>query len=82
MNRTTKIQPRFGKRLRAARDKLGLTQRALAAKAHIIPPYLCMLERGKAMPSMELAMFLSQLVHKDLCCGLVDVSPSFRRLKR
>ncbi len=68
-----KIQPRFGQRLRAARDKTGLTQCALAAKAGVTPVYLCMLEKGKAMPSIELAAFLSQLVHKDLCCGLVKM---------
>ena len=73
MSKPTQIQPRFGQRLRAARDKIGMSQRALAAKAGCTPVYLCQLEHGQGVPSMELAALLSQLVKEDLCCGLVKL---------
>lgn len=62
MTPTPPIQPRFGTNLRAAREKKGLAQNELAAKAGIGPCYLCNLEHGEGTPSIELHCVLSQIL--------------------
>lgn len=57
-----KIQPEFGRRFAEARQKIGMTQREAASKAGITPVYLCQLEHGDGIPSMELAAKLADVV--------------------
>lgn len=64
--KTPNIQPRLGEELREARGIEGISQRQAAQEAHITPAYLCMLEHGSKVPSLELLAWLAQLYHTTI----------------
>jgi len=47
--------------LRQARDESGLTQQDAAKRAKVTNAYLCQLEHGEGVPSVELLSFLGQI---------------------
>jgi len=53
MNRQNQWLIEFGARLKAEREKLGLTQNALAEKAHTKQDYIAQIERGARNPSLR-----------------------------
>ena len=52
----------FGRVIKSYRAKQGLTQRALAHKAHITVPYLSKLENAHKQPSLPLLKKLCRLL--------------------
>lgn len=52
------IDPRIGKRIRKAREGLGLTQEQFAEKAGFTANYISTLERGKSFPRCESLIIL------------------------
>jgi transcriptional regulator with XRE-family HTH domain len=74
-----KIQQVFGKVVRRRREKVGLSQEALADKAGLHRNYIGLLERGLRTPSIEvlrkvavgLGTTMSSLIRADKAfCGL------------
>jgi transcriptional regulator with XRE-family HTH domain len=55
-----------GSRIRAAREGLGLSQEALAARARLNTSYLSQIERGKKAPSLEVLSRLATAVRLPL----------------
>jgi transcriptional regulator with XRE-family HTH domain len=51
---------RFGKRLKALRERRGLTQEALAAKAGVARAYVARLEIGRHDPSLSRLQVLAR----------------------
>ena len=51
---------RFARRLRAARRRAGLSQKALAARAHISRPFLVYMEGAKREPSIVTVVALAK----------------------
>jgi len=67
----------FGRVIKSYRNKKGLTQAALAAKAEITIPYLSKLENSRKIPSIPLLKRLSKLLklpEEILFWEAVDVS--------
>ena len=56
----------IGTRLRTAREALGLSQEAVAARAQLNTSYLSQIERGRKMASLEVLMRLSGAVNLSL----------------
>jgi transcriptional regulator with XRE-family HTH domain len=50
----------LGKRLRRLRTRLGLTQRAAAARIGVGPPVVRRLETGRANPSLAILVSIAQ----------------------
>ena len=55
-----------GSRIRQAREGLGLSQEALAARARLNTSYLSQIERGRKAPSLEVLSRLAEAVHLSL----------------
>ena len=62
-------QKDFGSRLRAEREKRGLTRNALAEKVDTAPDYIAQLERGDKSPSMQ--MLINILTALDMSADLL-----------
>lgn len=56
----------IGTRLRDARESLGLSQEAVAARAGLNTSYLSQIERGKKAPSMDVFVRLATAVNLTL----------------
>jgi transcriptional regulator with XRE-family HTH domain len=56
----------FGRQIRAARERRGLTQRELAERAHIADKYVSRLELGIATPSIAVAKKLADALESSL----------------
>ena len=59
-------RPTFGHQLRAARERVGLTQRELAEQAEIADKYVSRLELGIATPSIEIARRLAEALDSNI----------------
>jgi transcriptional regulator with XRE-family HTH domain len=59
-------QVEFGDRVRARRQKLGLSQEALALRADIHRTYVASLESGQRNPSLDLMARLARALEVDL----------------
>jgi transcriptional regulator with XRE-family HTH domain len=57
----------FGRRVRQARDGLGLSQEALAAKSGFHRTYIGAIERGKRNPALLNILKLSAALDTDAC---------------
>jgi len=55
------VQPHLGRMLRQARDESGLTQQDAAKRAKITNAYLCHLEQGNCMPSLDLVYQFAEI---------------------
>lgn len=64
--------------LKQLRTKLGLTQRELADKVGVSPPFITQIENGSKAISLELALQLAEALHVDPASFLVS-SQSVRR---
>ncbi len=51
----------FGRQLRAARERLGLSQRELARRVHMTGPGLSGYESGQRMPPLDVALDLAKI---------------------
>jgi len=56
----------IGSRLRGARESLGLSQEAVAARAGLNTSYLSQIERGRKTPSLEVFVRLAASVNLTL----------------
>jgi transcriptional regulator with XRE-family HTH domain len=56
----------IGSRIRTAREGLGLSQEALAARARLNTSYLSQIERGRKAPSLEVLSRLATAVRLPL----------------
>jgi transcriptional regulator with XRE-family HTH domain len=56
----------IGSRIRTAREGLGLSQEALAARARLNTSYLSQIERGKKAPSLEVLNRVASAVRLSL----------------
>ena len=54
------LQERFGRAVRAARERLGISQEALAEQAGIHRTYLSMIERGVGNPTLTVIADLGE----------------------
>jgi len=54
----------------AAREKLGLSQKEFAARLEVSPQYICDLEHGRRLGSVQ---------HVDAICDLIGACPSMRK---
>lgn len=67
------MKEEIGFRVKQARIKANLTQEALAEKANVSSSFISRLESGKAMPSIERLLHLSEVLDiglQDLLCDL------------
>jgi transcriptional regulator with XRE-family HTH domain len=62
----TERQVEFGDRVRARRQRLGLSQEALALRASINRTYIASLEAGRRNPSLDLMARLAGALGVDL----------------
>ena len=53
----------FGRRVAVARKALNMTQRALAAKVGLTAVYMCRIERGRNMPSIDTMTRIATVLH-------------------
>ena len=60
------LRTTLGKRIRAAREALGISQEELAARADLNTSYLSQIERGMKEPSLSVLERLADGVHLDL----------------
>ena len=68
-------RPTFGQQLRAARERVGLTQRELAEQAEIADKYVSRLELGIATPSIDVARRLSDALEISID-DLIETRPA------
>lgn len=52
----------IGERIREAREKSELSQRALADKLGIAQPYICAMEKGLRKPNLDMVAALSEVL--------------------
>lgn len=71
----------IGKRIRARRLQLGMTQADVAAKVKCRPNYIGYLESGQRRPSMQLIERLSKALDMDEATLLAGWFPSVARLQ-
>lgn len=63
----------FGKRLRAERERLGLSREQLSEGAHLAPSFLAYLEHGQRTPSLETIVNLAKCLNVAPAALLADV---------
>ena len=63
-------QNQFGKLIKAAREKRGLTQAALADKIGCSDAYITLLEKGKRTPSLEFVKLLNKHLGTPTICPI------------
>ena len=52
----------IGERIKEAREKKGLSQRALADKLGVAQPYICAMEKGLRRPNLDMVAALSEVL--------------------
>ena len=62
-----------GQRIRAAREKKGLTQEELAALVDISPTHVSVIERGTKIPRMDTFVAIANVLEVSADSLLVDV---------
>jgi transcriptional regulator with XRE-family HTH domain len=63
---STVLAAEFGKRLRAAREERGLSQRDLAERLHTGASQVSRYENGTQLPNVETLMALAGILHMDV----------------
>ena len=62
-----------GQRIKAAREKKGLTQEELAARVEISPTHVSVIERGTKVPRMDTFVAIANVLEVSADSLLVDV---------
>ncbi len=62
-----------GQRIKAAREKKGLTQEELAARVEISPTHVSVIERGTKIPRMDTFVAIANVLEVSADSLLVDV---------
>lgn len=62
-----------GQRIKAAREKKGLTQEELAARMEISPTHVSVIERGTKIPRMDTFVAIANVLEVSADALLVDV---------
>jgi transcriptional regulator with XRE-family HTH domain len=68
-----KLAKRFGQVLRKRREKAGISQEALAAKADLHRNYVGLLERGKRVPTIVVVQQLAKVLGTSMSELLAEV---------
>lgn len=71
----------LGHRLRAMRQRLGLTQEQLAERANLHYSYIGQVERGEKIPSLRTLKRLASAMHTSVDFFLEEPSPYEHRLE-
>lgn len=64
MTRRKGLTQAFGRTLRAARARAGLSQERLAFRGGVHPTYISQLERGLKSPSLDVLAALAKALHQ------------------
>ena len=72
----------FGRRLRALRRGLGLSQEETAARAHVHVTYLSDLERGRQTPTLDVVNRLAKALRTTLAEFFEPLDRPFRSRAR
>jgi transcriptional regulator with XRE-family HTH domain len=67
------LRPAFGRRVRALREKLGLSQEQLAERAQLHWTYVSEIERGRRNPSLNILARLARALDVPLGKLLSDL---------